>query len=168
MGFKCRTCGEEHEGLPMDIGYARPGDFLTVPPAERERRCRFTDDIGIIDGRRYYIRGVLPVPVHETGEHFFWGFWVRVSREDCERYRALWSVDGSNEPPFVAHLNVEDKPGYEGLNGHEVEVRLRAASERPTFQLRAEDDHRLAREQREGITLHQVEAMLHELFPDQF
>jgi hypothetical protein len=168
MGFKCQTCGEEHGGLPMDIGYARPGDFLAVPSAQRGRRCRFTDDIGIIDGRRHYIRGVLPVPVHETGEHFVWGMWVRVSQKDFERYRALWSVDGSNEPPFVGHLSVEDKPEYEGLDGHEVEVQLRAASERPTFRLGAEDEHRLAREQREGISLHQVEAMLRELFPGQF
>ena len=36
----------------------------------------------------------------------------------------------------------------------------------PAFQLAA-SEHRMAREQREGITLHQVEAMLRELFPGQ-
>jgi len=150
----------------MDIGFARPGDFLAVPHGERGRRCKFTDDVGIIDGRRYYIRGVLIVPVHDTGGIFAWGLWVRVSREDFERYQALWTVDGSNEPPFSGHLSVEDKPGYEGLDGHEVLVQLRTASERPAFRL-AESDHRLSREQREGMTLHQVQEMLRELFPGQ-
>ena len=28
MAFKCEKCGQEHEGLPTDIGYARPGDFM--------------------------------------------------------------------------------------------------------------------------------------------
>lgn len=167
MAFKCQRCGQEHEGLPMDIGFARPGDYLAVPRGQRERRCKFTDDIGIIDGRRYYIRGVLLVPVHDTGGHFAWGLWVRVSQKDFERYRALWNVDGSNEPPFTGRLSVEDKPGYEGLDGHEVLVQFRSASERPAFRLTA-SEHRLSREQREGITLHQVEAILRELFPDQF
>jgi hypothetical protein len=166
MAFKCQTCGEEHQGLPMDIGFARPGDFLAVPHAQRERRCRFTDDVGVIDGQRYYIRGVLLVPVRDTGDNFAWGIWVRVSQQDFERYQALWNVDGSGEPPFTGHLSVEDKPGYEGLDGHEASVQLRTASERPAFQLAA-SEHRMAREQREGITLHQVEAMLRELFPGQ-
>lgn len=167
MAFKCRTCGQEHEGLPMDIGFARPGDYLAVPRGQRERRCKFTDDGGIIDGRRYYIRGVALVPVRDTDDQFAWGLWVRVSRKDFERYRTLWNADGSNEPPFSAQLSVEDNPGYEGLDGHEVEVRLRSASERPSFQL-VESEHRLSREQREGITLHRVEEMLRELLPGQF
>jgi hypothetical protein len=167
MAFKCRTCGQEHEGLPMDIGFARPADFLAVPENQRERRCRFTDDVGVIDGQHYYVRGILPVPVHDAGEDFVWGLWARVSWEDIERYRALWNADGSNEPPFPGQLSVEDRPGYEGLDGHEVMVQSRAASDRPAFRL-SESEHRLSREQRDGITLHQVEAMLRELFPGQF
>jgi hypothetical protein len=151
----------------MDIGFARPGDFLAVPQSQRGRRCQFTDDVGVIDGKRYYIRGVLLVPVQDAEENFAWGLWVRVNQEDFERYRALWNVDGSNEPPFIGHLSVEDKPGYEGLDGSEVEVQFRSASERPSFRLTG-SEHRLAREQREGITMHQVQELLHALFPRQF
>src|SRR5262249_21179360 len=124
--------------------------------------------VGIIDGRRYYVRGILPIPVTDAGDQFAWGLWVRVGKKDFDRYRELWNADGSNEPPFPGRLSVEDKPGYEGLDGHEVEVRLRAASERPAFRLLEGDDHRMAREQRDGLTLHQVEAMLRALFPGQF
>jgi hypothetical protein len=24
MGFYCKSCGKEHEGLPLDIGFAKP------------------------------------------------------------------------------------------------------------------------------------------------
>jgi hypothetical protein len=130
MAFKCQTCGQEHEGLPMDIGFARPGDYLAVPREQRERRCRFTDDTGIIDGRRFYIRGCVYVPVHDAAEQFAWGLWARVGRVDYQRYLALYNADGSGEPPFEGRLSVEDKPGYEGLDGHEVLIRLRSASER--------------------------------------
>jgi hypothetical protein len=166
MAFKCEKCGQEHEGLPTDIGFARPGDFIAVPQKDRGRRCKFTDDIGVIDGKRYYIRGVLYVPVRDTGGEFGWGLWARVSQEDYERYRSMWTVDGSKEPPFIGHLSVEDKAGYEGLAGHEVSIQLRTASERPSFHLPV-SAHRLSREQHEGITLHQVEEMLNELLPGQ-
>jgi hypothetical protein len=167
MAFKCQTCGQEHEGLPMDIGFARPGDYLSVPPAQRDRRCRFTNDGGVIDGRRYYIRGCAYVPVRDTGDEFAWGLWARVSQADYERYLALFNADGSAEPPFPGRLSVEDRAGYAGLDGHEVRIQLRSATERPSFLLAA-SDHRLSREQHAGITLHDVEAILHEQFPEQF
>jgi len=167
MAFKCQHCGEDHEGLPMDIGFARPAAFLAVPPGQRRKRCRFTDDVGIIDGQRYYLRGVLPVPVRDAEREFVWGLWARVNRVDFERVQVLWNVDGSKEPPFTGHLSVEDRTGYEGLDGREVLIQLRSASERPAFRLAAGDEHRLAREQREGMTLHRVVEMLGELLPGQ-
>jgi hypothetical protein len=167
MSFECQSCGQQHEGLPMDIGIARPADFLAVPHAQRERRCKFTGDGGILDGRHFYIRGCVFVPVHDAPTPFAWGLWARVAETDYLRFGALYYSDGSGQPPFKGWLSVEDKPGYEGLDGHEAEVQLRSASERPAFRL-VESEHRLSREQRDGIALHHVEEMLRELFPAQF
>jgi hypothetical protein len=167
VGFQCGICGEQHEGLPLDIGFARPGDYLAVPRGQRERRCRFTNDVGIIDGRRYYIRGCLYVPVVDVGDFFAWGLWAQVSKETFDRYRELYSKDGSQEPPLPGRLSVEDKPGYEGLDGLAVQMQLRSAAERPAFRLEP-CDHLLYREQQEGITLHRVQEMLQTLFPEQF
>ena len=109
---------------------------------------------------------MLPVPVRDADREFAWGLWARVNRGDFERVQVLWNVDGSKEPPFTGHLSVEDRIGYEGLDGREVLIQLRSASERPAFRL-VDGEHRLAREQRDGITLHEVEEMLRKLFPGQ-
>jgi hypothetical protein len=167
LAYKCATCGEMHAGLPMDIGFAKPADFFTIPAAERGRRCALTADWCVIDQRRFYVRGCLYVSVLDADDPFGWGLWARVSQRSFQRYLALYSADGSGEAPFRGRLSVEDRRGYEGLDGHAVRIQLRTAAERPAFTL-ARSKHLLYREQQQGITLHRVQEMLKTLFPDEF
>ncbi len=134
-----------------------------TPVEERSRRCALTNDWCVIDESRFYIRGCLYVPVMDANDQFAWGLWARISKPAFQRYYELYSADGSQEPAFDGFLCGEQR-GYEGLDGLEVKVQLRTASERPGFILK-EYDHLLYLEQQAGITLHGVHEILATLFP---
>jgi hypothetical protein len=150
----------------MDVGFAKPADYFAIPEQERGRRCALTDDWCVIDERRFYIRGCLYVLVTDADEQFAWGLWARVGKPAFQRYFALYSADGSEEPPFRGYLCGEHR-GYEGLDGLIVKVQLRTASERPAFVM-SRCGHLLYHEQRRGITLHRVQEILATLFQDRF
>jgi hypothetical protein len=139
----------------MDIAFAKPADYFLIPAKQRQRRCTLTSDLCVIDERRFYLRGILYVPVNGAKKRFGWGLWARVSKRTFHRYLELYYADGTEEPPFRGHLSVEDKPGYEGLNGNVVRIQFRTASDRPQFTL-GRSKNRLYREQQQGITLHRV------------
>ncbi len=166
MGFRCEQCGREHDGLPMDVGFEQPADYFSVPARQRKRRCEATPDWCVIDGRRFYVRGCLYVPVPEAGDEFAWGLWARVARRSFRRYVDFFGADGSREPPFRGRVSCEPH-GYEGLDGHKLLVWLGPEGDRPTFTLEP-SKHLLYREHKDGITLHRVQEILATMFPDQY
>jgi hypothetical protein len=116
----------------MDIAFEKPADYFAIPERERERRCALTTDWCVIDERRFYVLGILYVPVIDTAEEFGWGLWARISKAAFQRYYELYSEDASDEPPFRGYIGNEQH-SYEELAGLEIKVQLRKATERPTF-----------------------------------
>jgi len=167
MAYVCQHCGDTHDGLPLDIGFEKPGAYFLIPEAQRTARCRLTSDSCIIDGERFFIRGCLFVPIHDLEEHFVWGFWAEVSPHVFSRHQALFACDGSREPRHRAVLSVEREKRYTGMDGLLVSVQFTTAEDRPRFVLQP-SNHWLCRDQESGITLHRVQEILHRLFPEQF
>jgi hypothetical protein len=151
--MRCACCGVELERIPTDYGYWRPVPFFMVPEAERPQRVKVNDDLCVIDDSLFYVRGIMEVPIigGPPGARFGWGLWVAVSERSFARYRELWDVDGSDEPPFRGLLAVSPI-GYPDLLDAEVRVQLRSATERPLI-LPAHHDHPLFVEQRDGISV---------------
>jgi hypothetical protein len=164
MAFICQTCGKEHQGLPLDVGFDKPLDYIMVPEIERGSRCELTPDHCIIDCERFFLRGCLSVPVHDLSGHFVWGMWAEVSGDVFRRYLELHGADGSREPPVPAKMSGEPR-GYRGLDGHPLLIQFGPADKRPQFILQ-ESDHLMYREQQSGITQHRVHEILDEMFPD--
>ena len=75
--FVCATCGQSHDGLPTDLGFKLPDDVWAIPAPRREEVARFTDDLCQY-GDRYFIRGLLLVPLPDMGSDFGWGVWAEV------------------------------------------------------------------------------------------
>jgi hypothetical protein len=152
QSFICATCGTKHHGLPSDIGFAKPGAYFSVPARHRDSRCALSSDTCVIDGRRFFIRGILYVPLRGTRRSFGWGFWAEVSGRTFKRYLQLYDADGSKERRYAGKLSVEDSAheGYEGVDGLGVTIQFGPADERPVFTLRP-SRHLLYREQRDGI-----------------
>lgn len=159
----CDCCGVDLGEIPTDFGFRRPVPFFMVPEAERAERVKANDDLCMIDGKLFYVRGIMTVPIvdGEPGASFGWGLWAAVSERSFWRYRELWDVDGSAEPPFRGLMAVSPI-GYPNALDAEVRVQLRAASERPAI-LPAAYDHPLFVEQRDGISVkrwHQIVATI--------
>ena len=117
--------------------------------------------------QRFFIRGCVMIPVRGGSDCFVWGLWAEVSQHTFERHIALFDADGSAEPLHSASLSVEDDERYRGINNLLVTIRFTTAARRPIFELMP-SNHWLARHQRNGITLHQIQEILHRFFPERF
>lgn len=163
MSYFCSICGNEHAALLRDMAYHRPGDYYDVPPDERTKRVWFdaemNPDLCVIDGKKFYLRGVLSMPIQGEENDFRWGTWAQVEEKDFRRYYELWDeTDVSNEPVFRGYLSggVRDFAESDGL---EVEIQLQSNNQRPRLTV-VSKNHPLAIAQRDGVTLEDVHAFV--------
>lgn len=150
-GFRCGVCGKLHDHLPLDIGYRRPAPYFALPEEERASRVFETDDVCVIDGVTFMIRGVLDLPIAGADEQFGWGVWAEIDRQDYQRYLAVWGQDDEEQvPPFPGRL-AGGIGAYPDSDRLAVSVKLRGDGQRPRFTVVSET-HPLGVDQRAGIT----------------
>ena len=163
FGFLCHTCGVWHEGVPLDFGIDLPD--IAVPDEEFDQRVWADGDFCVVDGREYFIRGCLQIPVRDGPGPLVYGVWTSLSEKSYRRAREL----AAGAPMAV------DEPAWFGwvanaLSGYPETLLLKSLVHprpwglRPTIQLEP-TDHPLAVEQREGITAERlveiVQRLLH-------
>jgi hypothetical protein len=142
--------------LPLSYSAKAPAAAGGIAAEELEARLVLTADQCVIDGRDFYLRGRILVPVIGLEEPFVWGVWAEVSPKNFVRTNELWMVEGrESEAAFPGWLNTGLPVFGETLN-LEVRVETQAVGQRPRFVVAAEE-HPLAVEQREGITMERVE-----------
>jgi hypothetical protein len=157
--WRCSRCGEEHEGLPLDWAHGKPA-FWEGPRADGDflgdDLCSWTDDDG---ARCFFARGVLHIPVHETGEVLGYGIWSSLSERSYERLVARWDDDDRElEPPYFGFL-ANALPGYPDTLGLHLAVITRSVELRPGLVLIGGEEHPLIQEQRQGIDRARVQAI---------
>ncbi len=152
--FRCHSCGEIHKGMPS-FGADAPLSYYAVPEAERASRCDLGSDDCVIDGKSFFVRGCLEIPVHGSHEPFVWGVWVSLSEQSfLEWLKVFGQEHRSDVGPFFGWLNAGLKPYPETMN-LKTRVHLRDHGFRPTIELEP-TDHPLALEQRNGISVDRV------------
>jgi len=150
--WRCSRCGEEHEGLPLDWAYDSPA-YWEGPRAEGDLLsddvCVWTDDD---DRRCFFVRGVLTLPVRDSGDVFAYGVWSSLSERSYERLLERWDDEGrEDEPPYFGYLS-NHLPGYPDTLGLHLAVTTRSVKLRPSFILLPRGDgHPLIDEQWQGI-----------------
>ena len=155
-GFACKTCGKRHEVLPLSFSVKAPLAVTAIPVEDLERRVVITPDQCVIDGRDFYLRGRIVVPIIGLDEPFIWGVWAEVSPKNFLRTNDLWTVKGrETEPAFPGWLNTELFLFGNTIN-LEVSVQTQIVGRRPHFTV-IDQNHPLAVEQRNGITVERVE-----------
>ena len=156
MSYICAICGEEHDDLPA-IGSAAP--FHWSSDLESESNSLLTADLCIIEGRDYFIRGVIQIPIHDTEITFDWGVWVTQKKENFELYRKHFD-DGVKIGPFFGWLSTEiDYYSEETLNLKTM-AHFSTDGTRPLIELEP-TAHPLAVQQRDGITLEEAWRIVH-------
>ena len=156
MSYSCATCGEKHDDLPS-IGAHAP--FQWSSDYESDTNSLLTDDLCIIEGRDYFVRGVIHIPIHNQEETFDWGVWVSHKKENFELYREHFN-DGVQIGPFFGWLSTRLDYYSEDTLNLKTRVHYRTNGHRPWIELEP-TDHPLSVQQRDGITISQAWAIVH-------
>ncbi len=155
-GFSCTVCGERHEVLPLKYSVKAPQAVMTIPSDEIDSRVVITPEQCVIDNRDFYLRGRILIPVHGVESPFVWGVWAEISPTNFLRTNEMWNTPGrEQEPLFTGWLNNDLFLFGETIN-LELAVRTQEVGKRPQFLIR-DPNHPLAIQQREGITVEDVQ-----------
>jgi hypothetical protein len=155
MATVCDACGLDHDGELFELGYFRPDVIVGMDAEARAARARESNDICRLDESRFFLRGVLPLPIHGRDDGYMLGVWVEVSAASFARIHALWTdADQANEPAFAATL-ANDVRHHPGSLGQAVTVRLTGPTTRPSVFV-VDPAHPLAIEQRDGVSFHRA------------
>jgi hypothetical protein len=161
--WTCKCCGRQHDELPLDWNATAPDHYLAIPEAERPARTQLDKDFCTIDGKDFFIRGLIEIPIIGRDDRFAWGVWASLSAASARTIAEVWNApDCANAGPFFGWLcsHLELYPETIGLKTH---VHLRADLA-PFIELEP-TDHPLAIEQRNGITVDRVAAIAEALLP---
>jgi hypothetical protein len=166
-GWQCGTCGEEHQGVPLSFACDFPDLYANLTSDDRETRAIIGSDQCVLDEKGFFLRGLLEIPLKDADGVFLWGLWASVTEQNYDEIDGLWTEEGREnlDVSFAARL-ANDLPGYyPGTLNLKVRIHLRPVGQRPVFIV--EEDHKLERLQREGITLHEAAEIAHRLMSDQ-
>ncbi|MFK8082995.1 MAG: DUF2199 domain-containing protein [Granulosicoccus sp.] len=149
--FRCTCCGDIHKGIPT-FGAEFPVTVLQVAEDQRESRVDLGTDDCVIDGKEFYVKGCIEIPVTGFSEPFIWATWVSLSEESYHKFVDSFDLDSrSHIGPFTG-WHYCDFAVYEiECINLETRVHLRDNGIRPLIELMP-SDHPLALEQKKGIT----------------
>ncbi|MCB5166568.1 DUF2199 domain-containing protein [Streptomyces bambusae] len=154
LGFTCACCGEHHTELPLSYSTLAPD--VWDPSFEAEPDCMLSSDQCVIRGQHFFIRGLIEIPVIDSGDVFSWGVWVSLSKDNFVRARAVWDTQGrETEKPYFGWLSTELALYPESTTNLRTNAHTRLVGMRPSIELEP-TTHPLAVEQRTGITLARV------------
>ena len=153
MRFACRCCARLGRG-PRALIKMAPDSIYALSDPERARRVRLSPDLAVLDDARFFIRGVLRIPVRQAEPAFEFGLWAEVSRTDFRQYLAEYENKRPAFGPFACALDSDLQP-YDS-RGLPAFLAMRPDKQRPILGFNdgeAGPSHRLAQDMSGGITL---------------
>jgi hypothetical protein len=175
LRWKCSNCEEWHTGPILDLSFDEPAywpkkmdigsRWKVLPSGEIDKSCQsFLDqDYCAIEGREFYVRGLIHLPIIGAAETFCGGVWGSLSRENFEKLLRMDALQVRTEgPPMFSWLssNIGEYPNTLNLKMY---VHIQEAGMRPHFRLEL-DEHLLSQEYHRGIAPERVkEIMFHSL-----
>jgi hypothetical protein len=160
MPYLCATCGKEHTDLPH-VGF--PAPFHWADRFANDPNSLLTEDLCIIQGEDFFVRGVIEIPVHDYEHEFGWGVWVSHKKENFEAYRA--NPESAAIGPFFGWLCTKIQYFPETTLELKTMAHYRSGRLRPRIVLEEDSPHPLCRQQREGITLSEAWTIVHHYEP---
>src|SRR5438105_4472401 len=92
MRFTCSTCGAEHDLDTISFGSDAPIQWYLLSDEEQSRsrlsgeQCEIESN----EGRSFYIRGRLEIPIRGTDRTFTWGVWCSLSEKSYSEIIEHW------------------------------------------------------------------------------
>ena len=161
MSWICNICGKEFDNLPMYFGAEAPW-HLMVGEAEFSSRVELTNDQCVVDGKHFFVRGHIEIPVLDAKESFIFSVWSSLSEQSFHHMDTRWdNSERVNDPPYFGWLcsSISIYPDTIGLK---TSVQSRAVGIVPllTLELTA---HPLTVEHHQGINMDRVFQIAHKL-----
>ena len=150
MAFTCSVCGQDHDERLLDIRLGLPGDIHGLDPEERTQRAWLADDFAVLDDRRFFVRGLLELPIPSIGNRFAYGTWCEVAMPDFQELMRRWHSDEQFAPVQCVLANELDP--YRDTTGLSATLHATSPDKLPTVELE-DSPHELALDQRAGITV---------------
>jgi hypothetical protein len=152
-GFTCHTCGEWHEGLPLDYAYDAPNYWSESLRSDAD--SFLNSDLCVIKKQDFFVRGLIEIPVIGSDQPFRWGVWASLSKTNFDKMTDLWDDPKLlYEPAYFGWLSNSIDLYPETLN-LKTNVKSRSVGDRP-YLLLEPTEHPLAIEQHSGITMERV------------
>lgn len=153
MKFRCSRCGQFHDLSEISFGTDAPIQWhlLSEPERENSELCEEQCVIESADGRHFFIRTCLDIPIQNSSASFTWGVWVSLSEESFLEMAAHWDDPARTScGPYFGWLCTK-VPEYPDTVFLKTRVHQRPVGTRPRVELEP-TDHPLALHQREGIS----------------
>ncbi|MEM0966972.1 MAG: DUF2199 domain-containing protein [Verrucomicrobiota bacterium] len=158
--MKGEICSETHDELP-DIGSDAP--YYWCKEAEASDSSSLTEDLCIIEGEEFFVRGVVEIPIQGTDDYFGWGVWVSLKKENFEIYRD--NYDSSKIGPFFGWFATEIDYFSVSTINLQTTVKFVGGGTRPRIFIN-ECDHKIRKDQRSGITFEEAWKIVHHYTDD--
>ena len=170
LRWKCDSCEEWHYGPCLDFSYLAPlywndeheaaNQSELLDSASKELPANaLNEDVCILDGKYYFIRGIIHLPIIGTNETFRWGVWGSLSRENFQKFFvALDEPEAAELPPMFSWLS-SSIPEYPETEHLKMYAHVQEPPHRPSFELEP-TDHPLSQEYHHGITPERVKDIM--------
>lgn len=160
LRWKCDSCDEWHYGPCLDLSYGAPiywsDEYDSGPSRDHLSpaslpRSYLDEDLCIINGEHFFIRGIIELPIIGTAQTFCWGVWGSLSEANFQKLLAVFDDPKRVElDPMFSWLsnNISE---YEDTVNLKVYAHIGEPETRPRFELEP-TEHRLSQEYYNGIT----------------
>lgn len=171
LRWKCGSCDEWHTGPCLDFGHHSPHYWSEdneesnrlaglVPSWSANRGKTFlNDDFCAIEDENFFVRGIIRLPILGTAEHFCWGVWGSLSREN---FNILLEKNEEPEraelPPMFSWLSTQISEYPDTLN-LKMYAHIQKPGWRPIFELE-QSSHPLSEEFHTGIKPERVKEIM--------
>jgi hypothetical protein len=100
-GYACHRCGEWHDELPL--AYHAEAPAYWSPDLAQDNESELGEEQCVVKGERFFVRGLVRLPVLDADQYFEWGVWVSLSKDSFLRMSDVWEQEGREvEPPMFA------------------------------------------------------------------
>lgn len=171
LRWKCGSCEEWHMGPCLDFGHVSPHYWTNehekssrlaglAPSWSLKRGKTFLNsDFCAIADENFFVRGLIRLPIIGTSQHFCWGVWGSLSREN---FQALLDKNKDPKrielPPMFSWLSSQISEYPDTLN-LKMYARIQKPGQRPYFELEP-SRHPLSQEFHAGITAERVKEIM--------
>ena len=151
----CSCCGKLVPAADIELAFRRPDVVAALTETERSDRCDDDDDLCVLDGEKFFVRGTIPLRVHAQADTYAIGAWAEVTRNDFQNILALWSDENQALTPAFSGSLANGIPATSNSLGCALEIRLAGPATRPHFFV-TEETCTIFEEQKHGIPLHRA------------